>query len=64
MGLMGVRRHLSATLCGHTTSRGRGTVTHQSESAQQTSHWTGLCRMLHTYIAEILFREILFPDVG
>jgi hypothetical protein len=45
---MGVRTHLSSYLCGHTTCRGRGTVTHQSESAHQTSHWTGPCRMVHT----------------
>ena len=58
MGLMGVRRHLSATLCGHTTSRGRGTVTHQSESAQQTYYWTGLCRMLHSYFAVLTFHAL------
>jgi hypothetical protein len=48
-------RHLSAYSCGHTTCRGRGTVTPQFESAHQTSHWTGLCRMLHTYFAEFDF---------
>src|SRR5215218_11514966 len=55
---MGVRTHFSAYLCGHTTCRGRGTVTHQSESAHQTSQWTGLCRMLHTYFAGFPFHTL------
>jgi hypothetical protein len=54
----GVRTHLSAYLCGHTTCRGRGTVIYQSESARKTSHWTGLCRMLHTYFGEFPFYEV------
>jgi hypothetical protein len=53
MGL--ARTRYSAYLCDYTTCRGRGTVTYQSESAQQTSHWTGLCRMVHTYFAEFPF---------
>ena len=53
MGL--VRTLYSAYLCGYTTCRGRGTVTYQSESAHQTSHWTWLCRMLHTYFGEFFF---------
>jgi hypothetical protein len=50
MGLVRTRYSAcySAYLCGYTTCRGRGTVSHQSESAHQTSHWTGLCRILHT----------------
>ena len=56
MGL--VRTRYSAYLCGYTTCRGRGTVTYQSESAHQTSHWTGLCRMLHTYFGEFPFYEV------
>ena len=55
---MGVRTHLSANICGHTTSRGQHTVTHQSERAHQTSHWRGLCRKLHTYFAEFSFHDV------
>jgi hypothetical protein len=51
-------KHLSAYLSGHTTCRWRGTLTHQSESAHQTSHWTGLCRMLHTYLGEFSFHAL------
>jgi hypothetical protein len=53
-----VRTRYSAYLCGSTTCRGRGTVTYQSESAHQTSNWTGLCRMEHTYFAEFLFHAL------
>jgi hypothetical protein len=48
----------SAYLCGRTTCRGRGPVTYQTESAHQTSHWTGLCRMLHTYFGEFHFHAL------
>jgi hypothetical protein len=53
-----VRTHLSAYSCGHTSCRGRGTVTYQCESAHQTSHWTGSCRMLHTYFVEFPFHAL------
>src|SRR5919107_5987177 len=53
-----VRTHLSAYLCGHTTCRGRGTVTHQSESAHQTSHWTVLCRMMQLDFREYSFHAL------
>src|SRR5215210_2667580 len=62
--LMGVRTHLSAYLCGRTTCRGRGTVTHQPESAHQTSHWTGLCRILHTYFGELPFQAVSILEDG
>ena len=53
-----VRTSYGAYLCGYTTCRGRCTVTHQSESAHQTSHWTGLCRMVHTYFGESHFHAL------
>src|SRR5215217_7141578 len=55
---MGVRTHLSAYLCGYTICRGRGTVTHQSESAHQTSHWTVLCRMMQLDFREFSFHAL------